>query len=90
MPIELPPSSLVVALSISAFIVISIEKSAEMKPANDKDQVAYQGSLRFTSDNFTETLRDKDSLDYIEREDKYGDMVSCIFQCILMLLSKWN
>ena len=50
-----------------------------MEPANDKDQVAYQGSLRFTSDNFTDTLLDKDSQDYKEREDKYRDMVSCTF-----------
>ena len=47
-----------------------------MEPANDTDPVAFQGSLHFTSDNFTDTLLDKDSLDYKEREDKYRDMVS--------------
>ena len=50
-----------------------------MDPAYDTDPVAFQGSLRFTSDNFTDTLLDKGSQDYKEREDKYRDMVSCTF-----------
>ena len=87
-----------VALAISAFMVISTKERAETEPANgtttttstatiastttttttstSTGQVAYQGSLRFTSDTFTDTLLDKDSLDYKEKEDKYRDMVS--------------
>ena len=89
-----------VALAISAFMVISTKERAETEPVNGTttttstttiattttttttstttDQVVYQGSLRFTSDSFTNTLLDKDSLDYKEKEDKYGDMVSVV------------
>ena len=93
----MPYSAFVVALAISAFMVISTKERAETEPVNGTttttstttiattttttttstttDQVVYQGSLRFTSDSFTNTLLDKDSLDYKEKEDKYGDMV---------------
>ena len=40
--------------------------------------MAYEGSLRVTSDTFTDTLLDEDSPDYKEKEDKYGGMVSCL------------
>ena len=40
------------------------------------DHVAYQGSLRVTSDSFMSTLLDKDSQDYKAKESKYKEMVS--------------
>ena len=46
------------------------------EPTNQTGHVAYQGSLRVTSDDFIDTLLDQDSQDYKEREIKYQDMVS--------------
>ena len=43
---------------------------------NQTGHVAYSGSLHVTSDDFIDTLLDQDSLDYQEREHKYGRMVS--------------
>ena len=43
---------------------------------NQTGHVAYSGSLHVTSDDFVDTLLDQDSLDYQEREHKYGRMVS--------------
>ena len=43
---------------------------------NQTGHVAYSGSLHVISDDFIDTLLDQDSLDYQEREHKYGRMVS--------------
>ena len=73
---EFPPSLLVVALPATAIIVLNTVGSAKKGSTNQTAHVAYQGSLHVTTDHFTDTLREKDSQDYREKEDKYGHMVS--------------
>ena len=65
---EFPPSLFVVAVSVFAIKTILT--------SNQKGPVTHKGSLHVTSDNFNDTLLDKDSQYYKEKEDKYGDMVS--------------
>ena len=75
--IEFPTSLLVVALPITAIIILNYTgTAAETGQTNHAGRLAYHGSLRVTSENFTETLLDQDSQDYRDKEDKYGGMVS--------------
>ena len=75
--IEFPTSFLVVALPVTAILVLNYTgTAAETGPTNHTGHVAYHGSLHVTSESFTDTLLDQDSQDYREKEDKYGGMVS--------------
>ena len=66
-----------VALPVTAIIVLNYTgTAAETGPTNHTGRVAYQGSLRVKSETFNDTLLDEDSQDYIEKEKKYGVMVS--------------
>ena len=67
---EIPSSLLVAAFPITAFVVIDTTRPA------GTEHVAFEGSLHVTSDNFNDTLLDRDSQNYQEKKDKYEDMVS--------------
>ena len=75
--IDFPTSLLVVALPVTAIVVLNYTgTAAETGPTNDTDRVAYQGSLHVETETFMDTLLDEDSQDYSEKEKKYGGMVS--------------